>query len=117
MPVNEARVNPPVFFRRALKIVNGGYTTGTLRLPRNLSQGLSVVAENPAYVQGNYNAPNAAGTDFGTTPGTDHVSAAVIADAVTLLSNNFNDIGTFMAPHDVNDAAARRDARRGTAWP
>jgi hypothetical protein len=103
--VNEVRVNPPVFFRRALKIVNGGYTTGTLRLPRNLTQGLSVVAENPAYVQGNYNAPDAAGTAFGTTPGTDHVSAAVIADAVTLLSNSFNDIGTFMAPHDVNNAA------------
>jgi hypothetical protein len=104
VPVNEARVNPPIFFRRALKIVNGGYA-GTLKLPRNLSQGLSVVAENPAYVQGNYNAPNAAGTDFGNTPGTDHVSAAVIADAVTLLSNAFNDISTFMAPHDVNNAA------------
>jgi len=102
--VNEVRVNPPVFFRRALKIVNGGYTTGTLRLPRNGSQGLSVVAENPAYLQGNYNAPNAAGTDFGATPGTDHVSAAVIADAVSLLSNNFNDIGSFMAPHDVTNA-------------
>jgi hypothetical protein len=105
VPVNEARVNPPVFFRRALKIANGGYTAGNLRLPRNASQGLSIVAENPAYVQGNYNGPDAAGTAFGTTPGTDHVSAAVIADAVTLLSNSFNDIGTFMAPHDVNTAA------------
>jgi hypothetical protein len=110
--VNEARVNPPVFFRRALKIVNGGYTAGTLRLPRNASQGLSVVAENPAYVQGNYNAPDAAGTAFGTTPGTDHVSAAVIADAVTLLSNAFNDIASFMAPHDVANVA--RNA--STTW-
>jgi len=99
---NEARVNPPVFFRRALKVVNGGYTTGNLKLPRNGSQGLSIVAENPLYVQGNYNAPNGAGTDFGTTPGTDHVSAAAIADAVTMLSNDFNDIETFMSPHDVN---------------
>jgi hypothetical protein len=99
--VNEARVNPQVFFRRAIKLVNGGYTTGTLRLPRNGTQGLSVVAENPLYVQGNYNAPNAAGTGFGTTPGTDHVSGSVIADAVTMLSNNFNDIRSFMSPHDV----------------
>lgn len=103
VPANEARVNPPIFFRRAIKVVNGQYTAGTLRLPRNGSQGLSIVAENPLYVQGNYNAPNAAATDFGTTPGTDHVSAAVIADAVTLLSNSFNDIGTFQlnSPHDV----------------
>ena len=111
VPVNEARVNPPVFFRRALKVVNGGYTTGMLRLPRNGTQGLSIVAENPLYLQGNYNAPNAAGTDFGTTPGTDHVSAAVIADAVTLLSNAHNDIGSFMSPHNVS---ANRGA--ATTW-
>ena len=65
-----------MFFRRALKVVNGGYTSGTLRLPAVGSQGLSVVAENPLYVQGNFNAPNAAGNDWGATPGTDHVSAA-----------------------------------------
>ena len=29
---------------------------------------------------------------FGNAPGVDHVSAAVIADAVTLLSRNWNDI-------------------------
>ncbi len=104
--VNEVRVNPPVFFRRAVKLVNGGFS-GTVRLPANGTQGLSVVAENPLYVQGNYNAPNAAGTGFGTVPGTDHVSASVIADAVTMLSNNFNDIRSFMSPHDVT---ANRDA-------
>jgi len=99
--VNEARVNPQVFFRRAIKLVNGGYTNGNLRLPCNGTQGLSVVAENPLYVQGDYNAPDAAGTGFGATPGTDHVSAAAIADAVTFLSNNFNDIRSFMSPHDI----------------
>jgi hypothetical protein len=111
VPVNDARVNPPVFFRRALKVVNGGYTAGVLRLPRNGTQGLSIVAENPLYVQGNYNAPDAAGTAFGVTPGTDHVSAALIADAVTFLSNNFNDIGSFMSPHTLG---ANRDGT--TTW-
>jgi hypothetical protein len=109
--VNEARVNPPVFFRRALKVVNGGYTSGTLRLPRNGTQGLAIVTENPLYLQGDYNAPNAAGTDFGATPGTDHVSASVIADAVTLLSNSYNDIGEFMSPHTI---ASNRNA--STTW-
>ncbi len=110
--VGDARVNPPVFFRRALKVVNGGYAAGLLRLPRNGSQGLSVVAENPLYLQGNFNAPNAAGTDFGTTPGTDHASASVIADAVTLLSNAFNDIGSFRSPH----AVAVADRSGSTTW-
>jgi len=98
---SDARVNPPVFFRRAIKVVNGGYTNGLIRLPRNGTQGLAIVAENPLYLQGNFNAPNAGGTDFGATPGTDHASASVIADAVTLLSNGYNDIGQFMSPHVV----------------
>ena len=62
-----------------------------------------MAAENPVYVQGNYNActQRRCRTDRATatqpacaaawasvdTPGVDHVSAAVIADAVTLLSN------------------------------
>ncbi len=109
--VGEARVNPQLFFRRAVKLVNGGYTTGNLRLPANGTQGLTVATENPIYIQGNFNAPNAAGTAMGTTPGTDHVSASVIADAVTFLSNNFNDIRSFMSPHDVG---SNRDAT--TSW-
>jgi hypothetical protein len=111
VPVGEARVNPQIFFRRAFKLVNGGFTTGNLRLPANGTQGLTVATENPIYIQGNYNAPNAAGNAMGTTPGTDHVSAAVIADAVTFLSNNFNDIRSFMSPHD---AGSSRDAT--TTW-
>jgi hypothetical protein len=111
VPVHEARVNPPIFFRRALKVVNGGYIN-SLRLPANGSQGIAIVAENPLYLQGNFNGPNTAGNDFGTVPGTDHVSAAVIADAVTLLSNVFNDIGTFRAPHDVGTG----DRNASTTW-
>jgi hypothetical protein len=97
----EARSNPQVFYRRAIKLVNGGFTAGNLRLPRNGAQGLTVAAENPLYVQGNYNAPDAAGTAFGAQAnvGVDHVSAAVVADSVTFLSNAFNDIVTFSSPH------------------
>ena len=89
---NVARVNRAFFFRRALKLVNGGRGD----LPNNRSQGLTVASENPVYVQGNYNAcitsttlPSMAngfnpacngGVGFGNQPGVDHVSAAVIAD-------------------------------------
>ncbi len=97
-----ARVNPPVFYRRALKVVNGARG----QLPANGLQGLTVAAENPVYVQGNFNADSAG---FGAT-GDGHVSAAVIADAVTLLSNNWNDIRSFTSPH----VSANRDAT--TTW-
>ncbi|MFQ5804227.1 MAG: hypothetical protein ACE5JQ_15160 [Candidatus Methylomirabilales bacterium] len=50
-----------------IRLVNGG------ELP---SQGLTVVSENPVYVQGDYNTVN-------------KVPAAVLADAITVLSNNW----------------------------
>ncbi|HKM89098.1 MAG TPA: hypothetical protein VJX29_00675, partial [Candidatus Acidoferrales bacterium] len=69
---------------------------------------------NPVYVEGNYNAtggacagsplvctytPNAAGTE---TP------SAVLADALTLLSNSWNDINSFMSPYDGGQSTSLR---------
>ena len=103
-----ARSNPPTFFRRALKIVNAGQG----QLPAVGSQGLTIASENPVYVQGNFNAcgtmtavcpgPVTAAIPtggFGTNPGVDHVSASVLADSVTLLSRNWNDIRSFQFPY------------------
>ncbi len=98
-----ARANRAIFFRRALKVVNGARG----QLPAVGTQGLTIASENPVYVQGNYNActpGNAPGSctetggAFGPV-GNGHVSAAVIADAVTLLSSNWNDIRSFTSPH------------------
>ena len=63
--------------RRVLKLVNGAL--GSVPLP-----GFTVGSENPVYVHGNYNAN---GSGFGDP----HSSAAIIADSVTLLSNNWAD--------------------------
>src|SRR5690606_27784059 len=98
-----ARANRAIFFRRALKVVNGARG----QLPAVGTQGLTIASENPVYVEGNFNActpGNAPGTctepggPFGPV-GNGHVSAAIIADAVTLLSSNWNDIRSFTSPH------------------
>ena len=69
--------------------------------------GLSVVSENPVYVQGDWNA---AGGSFAGI----HSATAVMADAVTLLSNNWSDITSFTQPYAVGN---RNRARRpGIAW-
>ena len=68
-------------------------------LPAN---GLTVVSENPVYVQGNYNATN----DPVANPNEDHVPAAIIADAVTILSNNWTDAGSFRIPNDATNRPA-----------
>jgi hypothetical protein len=90
-----ARRNPPIFFRRALKLTNG--SLGNLVAP-----GLTIASENPLYVEGNWNA-NSAG--FGNP----HVATAILADAVTMLSNDWNDWNSFVNPHD-HDTSLRRHA-------
>ena len=101
----EARENPPVFFRRALKIVDGA----SLNIGTSCSgtDGLSIVAENPVYIQGDYNAP----VDDGTWGGVS-VAAAVEGDAVTFLSNNWNDVNSFAFPYNVNNRTAAPTAYR-----
>lgn len=107
-----ARTNRAVFFRRALKVVNGGLGS----LPSNGLQGLTIASENPVYVQGNFNACGSptqsctnVATAFGPT-GDAHRSAAVLADSVTLLSRSWNDLNSFNSPHNPGG----RDA--STTW-
>ena len=99
----QARENPPVFFRRALKIVDGqvlnlGTTCGPIPC------GLTIASENPVYLQGDYNTPAPAG---GTESwGAPTVAAAVAADAITLLSDNWNDVNSFVWPYAINNGNA-----------
>jgi len=63
----------------AVRLVNGA------TLP---SRGLSVVSQNPVYVQGNYNTTNNGPVDP-TTGLQTHPPASVMGDAITVLSNNW----------------------------
>ncbi len=84
----QAMVNRPILFRRGLKLVNGGLG--------NLPPGFTVASENPVYVHGNYNAT------ANIVPTENHVPAAVIADAITLLSTAWKDVVSFKSPNDAN---------------
>jgi hypothetical protein len=74
--------------RHALRLQNG--SLGNLPMP-----GFTVASENPVYVLGDYNATL-------TAYGDPHSSAAVIADSVTILSNDWKDYDAtrqmFVAP-------------------
>ena len=78
--------------RHVLRLIDG--TVGNLPLSPN-NGGLTVASENPVYIQGDYNANAAQG--FTDAPLV-HAPAAVIADAVTLLSNSWNDINDMTHP-------------------
>lgn len=103
----DLRENPPLFFRRALKLVNG--STITMGTCNSVPCGLTIVSENPVYVQGDYNNPGLNTAFTGTS-----VGASVIADAVTLLSNKWNDVNSFAFPYLNN--TDRRVASDTTFW-
>jgi hypothetical protein len=90
----EARENPALFFRRALKLVHGS-TINMGICPSGVNCGLAIASENPVYVQGDYNAPGGAFV-------APYSASSIIADAVTLLSNNWNDINSFSSTYDTS---------------
>jgi Tfp pilus assembly protein PilX len=100
---NEARENPNPFFRRAVKIMDGSLLTALGTCPGTVPCGLAIATENPAYIQGDFNANSAGG---GFSAADLNVAVSVNADAVSLLSNNFNDVNTFALPYSNNDTSA-----------
>ncbi len=113
------RANQQVFFRRALKLVNGGINGSVNNIP---SPGFTVASENPVYVQGNYNASVTGSTV--NTAAEPNRACAIIADAVTLLSNDWNDIRSFTSPNSASGRNANPTgfrvaviAGKGRAFP
>ena len=76
-----------------VRLVNGA------TLPTNYSLGFTVGTPNPLYVKGYYNVTRD-GTHFAYTPCSTTnspsctVPAALLCDAITILSTNFNDSGS-----------------------
>jgi hypothetical protein len=78
--------------RRGVRLLNGSGTNVPKR-PDNGLGGFTLGSEEPAYILGDYNAQGG-----WTDP---HASAAVLADTVTLLSNNWSDLSSFTSPATV----------------
>ena len=95
--------------RHVLKLVGGGMTAGVSYLPRrpdNGQGGFTVASENPVYVQGNYNSGPSDPMWGGGSNTTPHAAAAIIADTVTLLSNNWNDANSLGNPTNLGGRPA-----------
>ncbi|MGE3508242.1 MAG: hypothetical protein AB7N65_05105 [Vicinamibacterales bacterium] len=107
-----ARVNKVLLFRRALKLVNGGIESGVNNLP---TAGITVAAENPVYVHGNYNATHTVTPNSTWSNQEPNVSAAIIADAISILSRNWSDARSFESPQNHNGRPALTTAYRFAA--
>jgi len=106
-PANAPRENPPLFYRRAVKIVNANNLTAIGTCPGGNNCGLAIATENPVYIQGDYNS-NSGGNGFSDP----YVASSISADAVTLLSNNWNDVNSFATPYcgDASQCTSYRTA-------
>jgi hypothetical protein len=87
---NAVRENPPLFFRRAVKVVEAQDLSAVGICPDGVSCGLTIATENPVYVQGDFNG-NLNNSQFNNAG----VPASIAADAVTLLSDDWNDVNSF----------------------
>ena len=111
MAADQAAVNDHKYNRRAVRLINGTVLPGLYdaTTPNN-TKGFTVASENGVYVKGNYNATGAtAPGSTGNTPydqyspnnTATHIPASIAADAVTILSNNWNDSNSFINPYTV----------------
>jgi Tfp pilus assembly protein PilX len=90
--LNGGRQNWVSGARHVLRLVDGNLGNLPVR-PDNGQGGFSVMSENPLYVWGNYNS-NSGDPFWANSKANDipHSAAAVMADAVTLLSNGWSDL-------------------------
>ncbi|HTZ98063.1 MAG TPA: hypothetical protein VMB18_16795 [Terriglobales bacterium] len=92
--------------RHVLKLVDGSLGNLPVR-PDNNQGGFTVGSENPVYVYGNYNT-SAADPTWGNPNAAEpaHSAAAVIADAVTFLSNDWSDLVSLQNPSNAGGRPA-----------
>ncbi len=106
--MQDARENPPAFFRRAVKLVDGEtINAGTACFTGGAPAcGLTIAAENPVYIQGDYNVPGLSLTSASS------VATSVAADAITLLSDGWNDVNSFISPYTSDARPGRTTSYR-----
>ena len=104
------------YYRRGVRLVNGTVLPGIydVATPEN-TLGFTVSSENGVYVMGNYNATGVGiVTGNAVTPPenyypndtANHIPAAVIADAIVVLSNAWTDGNSFRKPFRRSDRVA-----------
>jgi hypothetical protein len=86
--------------RHVLKLVNGAL--GNLPTKPDNTGGFTVASENPVYVQGDYNT-NSTDPSWSSSTEPAHAATAVIADAVTLLSNAWTEKTSLDEPSDARN--------------
>jgi Tfp pilus assembly protein PilX len=99
------------FYRRGVRLINAGVLPGNYdSVTESNTKGFTVASENGIYTWGNYNVASvsvAGGTNATLSTAYSpqntnlHIPASIVGDAVTVLSNNWNDGESFALPYDL----------------
>jgi hypothetical protein len=123
-----AAVTDHPYYRRGVRLINGTVLPGIYdSVTAANTRGFTVASENGIYVQGNYNATGVSNVPAAGTGNTlfseylpfntpTHIPASVVADAVTILSNAWNDGASFrsatVTPYNQSGRLAADTAMR-----
>ena len=116
VPRGQAATADHLYYRRGVRLINavtlpGNYDAAN---PAN-TKGFTLASENGVYVDGNYNATGAGvSQNNSVTPPENyspqntptHIPASIAADAVTILSNSWNDSESFVYPFSSSSRVA-----------
>ncbi len=80
-----------------VELINGGNLPNPAYAQANGIHGTTVATNNALYIQGNYNSDGDMATGLDGTADSNEVPAAVVADAITILSNNWIDTNSSKA--------------------
>ncbi len=114
------------YYRRGVRLINGTILPGKYDYAAPATTtGFTLASENGIYVWKDYNVngitaatgSNSTASDkyypqgktdslAGTTDGSLHIPAAIVGDAVTILSNNWDDAKSFVYPSDLTKRVA-----------
>ncbi len=110
-----AAVNDHKYYRRGVRLINGTTVPGIYDSSSSSNtRGFTVASENGVYVWGNYNATGVVTVpSTGNTPyyqylpfdTAQHIPSSIAADAVTILSNAWDDAKSFRYPYDLANSS------------
>ncbi len=108
IPRGQAATADHWYYRRGVRLINGSVIPGVYDTAGlGNTKGFTFSSENGIYVRGNYNATSASfGSGTAVTPPenyypqntSNHIPAAIVGDAVSVLSNSWTDANSFDNP-------------------
>ena len=116
-----AAVTDQAYYRRGVRLINGQLIPGSYNTTTPTdTKGFTLASENGVYVLGNYNTTGVSLAGSGVTTSdsyqpqntSEHIPAAVVGDAVTILSNSWTDANSFANPlTETNRVASNTQVR------